>query len=74
MTPHDKLQVMTSLSLPSACPAGQKKIVGNFFPTIQDRLQYNVSFEAFLRLGKSSNYFANKKKEKFLLKIEFLYF
>lgn len=47
MTPHDKLQVMTSLSLPSACPAGQKKIVGNFSP------QYKIDFSTMFRLKPS---------------------
>jgi len=50
-------QVLRSLSLPSALPVGQKKLWKTLTPTIQDRLQYIVSFEAFLRRRKSTQKF-----------------
>jgi hypothetical protein len=47
----DRYQGMMSLSLPLALPAGQeKKLWDAVAPTIQDRLQCNVSLEAFLWL------------------------
>jgi len=60
----DRHPVMLSISLPLALPQGQDtKIEDLITSSIQDRLPYNVSYEAFLWLAQKYNNFCKNVKK-----------
>ena len=60
----DRLPVMLSISLPLALPEGQyTKIEDTITSSIQDRLPYNVSYEAFLWLAQKYKFLSKNVKK-----------